>query len=849
MTYKEVFFPKIQLRNQTDSGLLKLKLPITNDGNITSTFFGFRLENIPAIGEDNVELEFTLKFRPPSAPPDEVVTFKKVSGTWVFDNSPTWMNLSSPVVTGTSLKKMIFAGSFDVTNAHQKILVKVKTTDSSSIVIVNRDFEIPVDFSLPMPSTGIGVVRKIVAHTFTDFDLLPNQATINEKFGPLSSTEFRTWAGFPTTTNALKAYAITDGEFFVQEIPSTSLLNIIIKPDKQPVTNGFPIKYIVYRGVKKTSFLDSSNEVLPSTTSGLSDLLTRMWQVRNNLNTASGVTETIKRSDIGLNELSDTPFPDTKPIEELFTNYAFQRLVPGWSIGEFDSSGQYGIQIILDSPFYRPTLGDLRILDHKITITYATGQPQYSNSQEEDIKTKLEREAILGFIDPAAYFSLLAKSKIELHKSSGNQTLDSSSDVYNEIISKFAQTKEKIYVDLRNELNNSFNFYGSYSDSSVPTMVSTLKFRDNTNNYISKEYTTDGWPVLILNATDFVSNTTDEIIKLDIQVPEGDNSLPSLFLQYASMFSDALNYGEKFIIPQLNSGYSSGIELSLLNNPGIGKPFPMYVKLNVNRRYDVENLQPIPSSLKRPWKDDYFENLMSKNEAFIPLLDNDPNNDDVVEWRSTTELKYNGWTSLKGGDFLFRTVNVKDSIGEVLFAYIDGFYEKVNLTSDTASTSNQETHAPLDIENINSFAKSFYLELRNNYKLANLSVLPLAISPSVKILKVETTNPIPVDILGKTVDDIISIAYTDAEKLVIDSTASVFLANAPYYMISFNHSLKNLGSTPYFEFELGVQGTEYNPSTFSYEVKRVNTGIKFYSWDGKNYLTNDYVVALEPLII
>lgn len=685
--------------------------------------------------------------------------------------------------------------------------------------------------------------------TFTDFDLLPAQSgTMN--YGPLPTnitTQYRTWAAFTGGGPTQKAYAVTNGEVFIQEIPANpTLVNLILKPDKQPDCKYGHVRYFVYRGLLKSSFLDNSGNVIADNPSVNSDLINRMWVVRNNLNTQANTPGvTLVRGDLGLDPTGGPITPDSTLIDDVFNLFVFQRGSQGMWLGNFDTSSDYGFEIIVEGNNYQPTLGDVRILDHIITITYQPGQNQFANNQPEDISIKLMREQILSYLDPAAYFGLLSNSQIVVHKSTGNVTASTPMDIYNMIIQKFG-TSTKVYVDLRDELNNSLNYFGAYSDNTSPVLTATIQFKSETNPFVNKSYTNNGWPILILdNTTDFSPTDPSSIATASFMLPAGDNIYPIIYLSGASFFSDALNYKEKFQILTFTSGYTNEFDISVANNPSIAV-FPFAIKLSYARRYDIGNLLPVPATLTRVWKDDHTDNLLSPVDVNITADPSDPTFQNSVVWNTNNELKYVGWTSFKAGaDYTMRSGIAKDSIGEVIYAFFQG------PTELAGNTATNQVHASITMESNKKQSKSLFIVFRDIIK--SITVMPFTLTPAgnVNTMQIDShINNYSVYRDDESYDDLFSIAYTSAEKGAILSTINSFLSGSNCYYIALNHNLKmDSNNVAYFVFDLGIQGVVFKGSpNFTYTVQRLNSGIQLYSMDGKNYFTEAYANALSLLI-
>jgi hypothetical protein len=857
LTYKKLVFADIKWKD--GSGIFDLNTDVMVDasGSPTTTPFKLQFQNLPITSVNNIKVNATLKYN--GTQPDETITFSYNGTSWSFNTPPTggWLMLSAPVLSGSTANSIqeftTFPGSLVLTKLDLKVTFDALARDSSNNIVIETTFQIKVQYNLPIPPAGISPAKVTSIHTFTDFDLLPGQ-TGTTNFGPIIgnlTTQYRPWTPFTGILSGtqLKAYAVSDGEFFIQEIPSSNVLNLIVKPDAQPDVRYGVVKYFVYRGIKKSSFLDGTGQVLLSTTPNLSDLLTRMWAVRQSLNAEAAVNEVLKRGDMGLSEIGDSnPLSDSTLIEDIFDAHVFQRLTPGWSLGEFDTSGLYGFEVIVEGPGYKPLLGEIRLLDHVISLTYQAGQPQFANSQEEDISTKLAREQILTYVDPVAYFGLFTKSDVIVHKVSGTITVNTPAQLYTEVVSKFA-TKGLIYVDIRNDLNYSLNFYGTYGDGSVIN-VAQIPFKNATTvGFTNKPYHTNGWPILILSNTDFLSNAIDDKERAVFQLPNGDNTLPALFLSGADFYSDFPAYKEKYALLANGSSYSGSFEIGLPNNAGASVVFPFLMKFAYTRRFDITNLAPVPATLSRPWKDDYIDNLLCPVEVNITANVNDPTYLNSVIWNSVEDLKYIGWSSLKGVDFTVRSGVARDSIGEVCYGFIQGVAE------ESGTSSSKRIRSNLNLGKGYKNNVSFFTALRNDLKLIRLTPITINVgttsSPINKnSIQVDSINAnYAIDNLATSFDDAFCFAYTNAEKMAIQNLINAYLPGSSIYYVVITPVLKNdANDYVYYQIELGLQGVVYNSSNFTHQITRSGTGIMLFSTDGRNYFTEAYAQALATIL-
>lgn len=85
--------------------------------------------------------------------------------------------------------------------------------------------------------------------------------TLSNAFGPdqltSGSTKFRVTSTLNTSADE-KVFAICKGNVLVvPQIGSSTLVNLVLKPYKQP-SSRLPIRYFIYRGVKKSSIIDGT---------------------------------------------------------------------------------------------------------------------------------------------------------------------------------------------------------------------------------------------------------------------------------------------------------------------------------------------------------------------------------------------------------------------------------------------------------------------------------------------------------------------------------------------------------------------------------------------------------------
>jgi hypothetical protein len=212
----------------------------------------------------------------------------------------------------------------------------------------------------------------------------------------------------------------------------------------------------------------------------------------------------------------------------------------------------------------------------------------------------------------------------------------------------------------------------------------------------------------------------------------------------------------------------------------------------------------------------------------------------MTTWDTDSELRYVGWTSKTGFDFTVRTGRAQDEFGEIAFAYAEGPAEL------HGGTSARAIHVSIELAKGKAKTRSFYEHLKNA-GLARLTRVPANSGPPIPALRVQSVHDnFSISLFDKSADNLLSIAYSTAEATAIRGLTSQFIAGAPLSFAAINHEMAENGDQfPYFSMNLGVLGSAVAGNTF--EVRRIDTGVKVYSFDGRNYFSAAYTNAVELL--
>lgn len=488
-------------------------------------------------------------------------------------------------------------------------------------------------------------------HFFIELDKLPvyNSPSVVKGQGPNDAygcvvgseeTHYRVTSKFNLNVNADgMAYAVTDGTILIQpqfddvtQLYSTTRVNVILKPFISP-NNGFTsVDYFIYRGLRRDNFFQSNNSLIAQNTSGISDFMKEVWN-----DFLVGKTKGIVDPDNANQPVKDRigfhidSEADTITLSDVFnrnrTNQVSGKTVQlssatmGWSLGRFDSSGPIGFEIILKDKLYTPTLATARATDH---IIITTNTPTPNDTQGDlSIGDMREREQILNFIDPAAYFMTFNSVSYRNSSLQNIQNASGINAVAQTILNPF-YTKDIVYLDFRNEFGYSLNYHrDSQGDSTDPNSEYSKHFRLCVNQGPNQtlNYYKNFWPVYtfkIPNATSQLSSYLEFAFRTQY-FP--DQLIYIDFGEFVDQFGKITQPGnsDRFLDGELLPGPSNFSEFyssfSVYNLPSpIGYAPSQIIKLILIRRTPPNTSLPI-SSIAR---DEYLDNLFGPLSTLPP---------------------------------------------------------------------------------------------------------------------------------------------------------------------------------------------------------------------------------------
>jgi hypothetical protein len=346
------------------------------------------------------------------------------------------------------------------------------------------------------------------AHFFTPLNTLTQLP--GQEFGPASPEVFRITSSF--NANGAKAFSICKGVVLVvKQVESTTKVNLVLKPFKQPFP-GLNIKYFIYRGLNKSDFFEGANITSDENPSGFITQIKSEYQsfkeaIEDKIHPVPDIPPLTPKS-IGYDEA----FTGTIPLADFFykeSDYvsagdsfdetdAFElpMIAAGKSLGTFLDTNS-GIDVVLhygdykhnfDNGEFNFSLGYASLAEATISLTGLT-----------DTEKRLKREQSTQFIDIAAFYGLFAATSAKVEVMNGEDgEYRTSNAIYTDVLTPF-RTKNRWYIYIQGDRTRSYNFYGNYKiadNDNHPMKAGTIA-----DSLLGIDYGTHGWPLLIDDQT------------------------------------------------------------------------------------------------------------------------------------------------------------------------------------------------------------------------------------------------------------------------------------------------------------------------------------------------------------
>lgn len=623
---------------------------------------------------------------------------------------------------------------------------------------------------------------------------LPTQSN-DKAYGVKNADLFRVSSSFEIASETA-AYAMIEGTLLLQQqATDPNKVNLILRPHNQKDLK-LPVKYIIYRGLKTTDFVASTN--LSDTankvkTSG-NELLAKMQTIQ---------TQRAPGTDIPIQALfgNELTPANSKNIDDFFfknlaSSSQLFTIDSGTELGKF-AAGEIGVEIILENPEYFVTVDIAKKSNYEIDVSGITDTTQ----------KKWQKDLVRHFVDPAAFYGLHydIKDGIEYRQGANKPVANTSISVYQNIIDKFS-TKNKVYLDIRNENGYSYNYYNNYLGTGSDA-DKNIKIGQSAALLTTKEYYTSGWAIHSVDSADMISSGNESSFSLALRV--NDNKKPLIaswnflpILQSGSMKSDKNVHfvDENVLITNPSDDYCTAVSFKIPYLPSESEQLATILKQDYMK-------QPVstPSSVDFP-RSRFTDYLFGTTNLEMPW-----DSDDKTQWFT---------------DYYRTYINSSDETG---FA---GITETGQIIETDPTTSENVIFYAAPINYFSNIGMSKLIPLNTKGGLLNIdTIFDL---PDVKITK---TN------LMTSSENVLTLSFPEDEKLKkplfllgitkvqwesATTSASSVLSNIHTKLIKLSSASAStdLNGTIYYQHEVILSGLD---STGNYQ--EVNTGINVYTLD------------------
>ncbi len=459
-------------------------------------------------------------------------------------------------------------------------------------------------------------------HFFTEPSKLDPQ-TASDPFGPVDGDEankYRISSKHKVNADA-KIFACQDAMMIVQQDDvNTGLVNLILKPLKGLGIAFDPVKYYVYRGVDKSSFLAGA-AIIPKATSGKTEFLDKFWANWDIYTTVTGtpITPSPEPKSFGYDPLLASSPQNESHIEELYNSSEstnallndFQsiKVSEGEWIANVLSGESFSFEIIMDSDHLQL---DFAYFQKQRPIIDATGLSIDPNNPY--LGAVAQRDKILNYIDPAAFFGMHSVLGVKIAVYSGltkmAPVVKRGVDLVNDVLSTFIN-KDVVYLDIRSERGYSYYYYQNYRidffSGNLLQWSEVLDLKSASQAaFASLDYATLSWPLLNLTIPNGFLSPIIGGEKIELKLHIKDNEMPLLFVQNPKLLgaSNTDNFvkdnqlRDYITIPTPDKTYPIVLEVPFITQGPNDVNIAHHIKLQYFRQAD-SSLSPV-SVLKNP---------------------------------------------------------------------------------------------------------------------------------------------------------------------------------------------------------------------------------------------------------
>jgi hypothetical protein len=327
--------------------------------------------------------------------------------------------------------------------------------------------------------------------------------------------------------------AICDGVLCAQE-DDQGALTLILKPSQAPPFESPVVSYFIYKGVDKGSLLNpAGNQILDEGAAAATEFTTKIakeWKKQNPNLVGSRAALGLDRDatfqhDDGTTKTSI--FTGDDPVERLFSyphkTMQLPTVAAGDVIGSFKTDA--GFEIVLQRLGYALKLALARLFENYISVPSLSADNGGTPWQADDsayFEHWHSKEQVLAYMDPCAYFGSFVQAAL-YKKSGGNESKINGSNVYPEILKKFAN-RNIAWLDIRNNYSTSYNLFGLYGDA--------IRFVSHSDATLinGKNFRAGSWPILQLRIADVPGSKRGSLHRTRLRLPVGKSSAPAVLV-------------------------------------------------------------------------------------------------------------------------------------------------------------------------------------------------------------------------------------------------------------------------------------------------------------------------------
>ncbi len=448
-------------------------------------------------------------------------------------------------------------------------------------------------------------------HFFTEPTLLNAQLPA-DLFGPVAGDELNKYniSSKHTVSADAKIFACQNAMMLV--LPhvedggtvSTSLVNVVLKPIEGLDIKHSPVKYYIYRGLDKLSFITGS-AITPSAGTN-TEFIEKFWKNWNDFKTntnQTGLPDPTPQS-FGFDSTLTDAAKKISLLEEFYNSETstnafindFQaiKVSEGEWIGTLKTSVAFEFEIIVDTDHVKMDLEYAQKHKHIVDVSASAG-----------FEDRMKREAILNYIDPAAFYGMHYHIGAYLASYSGTTKnppiLRQEKDLVDDIVNKFLNNTA-VYLDVRSEHGYSYFVYENYRNDfftgNILSHSPTMNIKSaSAANFDYLDHLAVVWPLVNLTSPPFALAPLVGGDKIDLQLRLNDNPKPLLFAENSKLFgaTNVDNFKKEtdllptpLLLP-LEWSETVTLEIPHVENSGVKTNVAHHIKLQYFRQEDDSN--------------------------------------------------------------------------------------------------------------------------------------------------------------------------------------------------------------------------------------------------------------------